>query len=80
MTSRSGKQFHINDVTLVNRTVESSFTFEPVDPENPVEWLVRIKGKVLEPAARFNTVVNVITDVKDEETSPMQIYGQLRPQ
>lgn len=80
VTSRSGKPFHIKDVNLVNRTVESSFTFEPVDPENPVEWIIRITGKVLEPAARFNSVINVISDVKDEETSPMQIYGQLRPQ
>lgn len=79
ITSRSGAPFEIKGVTLSNTTVDASFTYEPVDPENKTEWVITAKGSVLHPAARFNTVVNVLTDVKGEEMLPLRMYGQLRP-
>lgn len=80
VTSRSGQPFNITGATLNNRTITAKFVATPVDPELKTEWLIRVTGAVEQPAARFNTVVNVLTDVPDEEIIPLQLYGQLRPQ
>lgn len=77
--SRSGAPFEISAITLNNTMISSEFTFEPVDAEKRTEWRIRATGTVLNPAARFNTIINVITDVKGEEMMPLQMYGQLRP-
>jgi hypothetical protein len=79
VTSRSGKAFQITGATLNNRTVSAKFVATPVDPENPTEWIINASGTVEQAAARFNTVVNILTDVPGEELVPLQLYGQLRP-
>lgn len=79
VTSRSGKAFNITGATLNNRTVNAKFIATPVDPEKKTEWIVKVTGSVEQAAARFNTVVNVLTDVTGEELVPLQLYGQLRP-
>ncbi len=80
VTSRSGEAFNITGATLNNRTVSAKFVATPLDPEKKTEWIVKVTGTVDQPAARFNTVVNVLTDVPGEEIVPLQVYGQLRPQ
>lgn len=80
VTSRSGKAFELTGANMSNPAVHAEFTVEPVDPQAKTEWIVRAKGKVVAAAARFNTVVTLLSNVKDEETSEIQMYGQLRPQ
>ncbi|MEM9372479.1 MAG: DUF1573 domain-containing protein [Planctomycetota bacterium] len=80
VTSRAGKPFEITGANLNNRTVQVRFVATPVDPETRTEWIIKVTGTVEQAAARFNTVVNVLTDVPGEEIVPLQLYGQLRPQ
>lgn len=79
VTSRSGKPFELLGANMSNPAVLATFTVEPVDPETKTEWILKTKGKVLSAASRFNTVVTLLSDVPDEETSEIQMYGQLRP-
>jgi len=80
VTSRSGSAFEITGATLNNRTISANFVAIPVDPEKRTEWIIKATGTVEQPAARFNSIVNILTDVKGEELVPLQLYGQLRPQ
>lgn len=80
VTSRSGKPFELSAANMSNPAVDVTFTMEPVDPSVRTEWVLKAKGKVLSAAARFNTVVTLQSDIKDEELTEIQMYGQLRPQ
>ena len=77
--SRSGKPFEITGMALSNQSVAVEFEFEPVDPESKTEWIVRAKGSVRAAAPRFNAMVNILTDVPDEELTPFFMTGVLRP-
>jgi len=77
--SRSAQPFELTGAAMSNPAVAVDFTVEPVDPENKSEWIVRAKGRVLAVAPRFNTTVNLLTDVKGEELTPVQMNGVLRP-
>lgn len=76
--SRSAAPFEITGATLSNTAINAEFTFEPVDAEVRNEWIVRAKGVVATAAPRFNAVVNLMTDVKDEELTPLTVTGVLR--
>jgi hypothetical protein len=77
--SRTAEAFEITGAAMSNPSVAAEFTFEPVDPESRTEWIVRAKGVVRSAAPRFNATLNLITDVKDEELTPVQMTGVLRP-
>lgn len=77
--SRSAQPFELTGAAMSNPAVAVEFTVEPTDPENKTEWIVRAKGRVLSVAPRFNTTVNLLTDVKGEELTPVQMNGVLRP-
>ena len=76
--SRSAAPFEITGATLSNTAINAEFTFEPVDPKVRNEWIVRAKGVVATAAPRFNATVNLMTDVKDEELTPLPVTGVLR--
>jgi hypothetical protein len=76
--SRSATPFEITGATLSNTAINAEFSFEPVDPEVRNEWIVRAKGVAATAAPRFNAVVNLMTDVKDEELTPLTVTGVLR--
>lgn len=77
--SRSAQPFELTGAAMSNPSVSVEFTVEPVDPENRTEWIVRAKGHVSTVAPRFNATVNLLTDVKGEELTPVQMNGVLRP-
>lgn len=76
--SRSAAPFEITGAAMSNTAINAEFTFEPVDPEVRNEWIVRAKGVVATAAPRFNAMVNLMTDVKDEELTPLTVTGVLR--
>jgi hypothetical protein len=77
--SKSGTPFNLENVAFNTVALESTTTFEPANEEK-TDWIVKISGKVVAPAPRFNTPVRIITDVEDEKELTMQMYGQLRGQ
>ncbi len=77
--SKSGKPFEIKGVGLDTIALETAYEFKPVD-ESKTDWLVTLKGKVVNPAPRFNTELHLTTDVADEQQLSVQLYGQLRNQ
>ncbi|MEX0876480.1 MAG: DUF1573 domain-containing protein [Phycisphaerales bacterium] len=79
VVSKSGKAFELKSVALDTVALETEEVFEPANEEK-TEWVVRITGKVVSPAPRFNTQLHLTTDVKDESELTVQMYGQLRAQ
>jgi len=78
LRSRGAKPFRIRGINLNTAAVDAQWSYEPLDPETPTEWIIRVKGKVVGAAPRFNTQIHVATDVPDEELLKIQVYGQLR--
>lgn len=78
VTSKSGKAFEITSANANSIAIAVEYEFEPVDPELRNDWIVRITGKVVNAAPRFNTQLHIVTDVEDEENLTVQMYGQLR--
>jgi Protein of unknown function (DUF1573) len=76
--SKSGKPFNISNASCNTVAIDAQYEFEPVDPELRTDWIVRIKGTVVNAAPRFNTQLNLVTDVADEELVTVQMYGQLQ--
>tara|TARA_R110002073_G_scaffold37866_3_gene109033 strand:+ start:48758 stop:50008 length:1251 start_codon:yes stop_codon:yes gene_type:complete len=79
LRSKSGDAFEVKSVNSVNVVLDAQYTATPVDPEKRNEWTITVKGTVIHPAQRFNAQLNVLTDVADEETLTVQMYGQLQP-
>lgn len=79
LKSNSGKAFEIKAVNSLNVALDAEYTATPVDPEVRNEWTILVSGTVMHPAERFNSQINVITDVADEEELTVQMYGQLQP-
>ncbi len=79
VVSKSGKGFKLESVGFNTIALESEVTYEPVNEEKS-DWLVKITGKVVNPAPRFNTPIMIQTDVADEKELTVQMYGQLRNQ
>jgi hypothetical protein len=79
LRSKTGKAFEIKSLNSINVVLDAEYTAEPVDPELRNEWTIRVIGKVIHPAQRFNAQLNVVTDVPDEEMLTVQMYGQLQP-
>lgn len=79
LRSKSGKAFEVKGVNSSNVVLDAEYTAEPVDAEKRNEWTIRVKGTVTHPAQRFNSQLNVITDMADEEMMTVQMYGQLQP-
>jgi len=79
MRSKAGNAFEIKSVNSINVVLDATYSAEPVDAEKRDEWLITVKGTVINPAQRFNTQMNVVTDVADEEMLTVQMYGQLQP-
>ncbi len=77
--NRKAEPFEVKGVTLANQAVDVEFTYEPVDSENPTEWVIRAKGTVRSAAPRFNATVNILTDLPGEEITPFFLTGVLRP-
>ena len=77
--SKSGTPFNLESVAFNTIALESETTFEPANDEK-TDWIVKITGKVVAPAPRFNTPIRITTDVEDEKELTMQMYGQLRAQ
>ena len=78
VTSKSGDAFEITNVNANSIAIEVEYEFTPVDPELRNDWIVRIKGKVVNAAPRFNTQLHIVSNVEDEENLTVQMYGQLR--
>jgi Protein of unknown function (DUF1573) len=78
--SKSGKAFAITNATADTVALDATYEFEPVDPEIRNDWIVRVKGTVVNAAPRFNSQLHLVTDVKDEEQLTVQMYGQLQRQ
>lgn len=76
--SLTGKAFNISHANADSIAIEAQYEFAPVDPEVRTDWIVRVKGKVVNAAPRFNTQLHLVTDVVDEEQITVQMYGQLR--
>ncbi|PCI09583.1 hypothetical protein COB72_06005 [bacterium] len=76
--SKSGSAFTISSAVANSIAIEANYTFTPVDEELRNDWIVKITGKVVNSAARFNTQLHIVTDVEDEEQLTVQMYGQLR--
>lgn len=79
LRSISGAPFEVMGVNSSNVVLDAEYTSEPVDAEKRNEWTIRVKGSVSNPAQRFNSQLNVITDMADEEMMTVQMYGQLQP-
>ncbi len=79
LRSRSGSPFTIKSVNSTNVALDANFEFEPVDPEKRTEWIVRLKGSVINPAPRFKGKMHIVTDIADEQMVTVQMYGQLQP-
>ena len=79
LRSKSGDAFEIKSVNSVNVVLDAEYTATPVDPEKRNEWTIKVAGTVIHPAQRFNAQMTVVTDVADEETLTVQMYGQLQP-
>lgn len=79
LRSISGAPFEVKGVNSSNVVLDAEYTAEPVDAEKRNEWTIRVKGTVINPAQRFNSQLNVITDMADEEMLTVQMYGQLQP-
>ncbi|MBO6513973.1 MAG: DUF1573 domain-containing protein [Phycisphaerales bacterium] len=79
LRSISGKPFEVKGVNSSNVVLNAEYTAEPIDAEKRNEWTIRVKGTVAHPAQRFNSEINVITDMADEEMVSIQVYGQLQP-
>ncbi|MDF1809013.1 MAG: DUF1573 domain-containing protein [Phycisphaerales bacterium] len=80
VTSKSNTAFEIKNAYANSVALDAVYTYEPVDPERRNDWIVRVTGKVIAPAPRFNTQLHILTDVQDEEQLTVQMYGQLRDQ
>tara|TARA_R110002072_G_scaffold150953_7_gene299965 strand:+ start:23841 stop:24941 length:1101 start_codon:yes stop_codon:yes gene_type:complete len=80
VVSKSNTAFEIKSVNADSNAIEANYEFIPVDPELRNDWIVRLKGTVVNSAARFNTQLHIATDVKDEEMINVQMYGQLQRQ
>ena len=78
--SKSGKAFEIKSANTNTIAIDATYEFVPVDPELRTEWIVRVKGTVVNAAPRFNTQLHLVTDVQDEEQLTVQMYGQLLAQ
>jgi len=79
LKSKSGKGFEIKSINSTNVVLDAEYTASPVDPEKRDEWVIKVAGTVIHPAQRFNAQLHVVTDVPDEETMTVQMYGQLQP-
>ena len=76
--SKTGKAFEIKNAIANSIAIDATYEFEPVDKELRNDWVVRVVGKVVNAAPRFNTQLHLVTDVEDEEQLTVQMYGQLR--
>lgn len=79
ITSKSGKPFAITSAGVNNLALDATYSYVPINEEK-TDWILTIKGKVVNAAPRFNTQIHVTTDMQDEEKLTIQMYGQLRAQ
>ncbi len=74
----TGAPFEITSANSNTVALDAEYTFEPVDPEVRNDWIVRAKGTAVNVAPRFNALLHLVTNVKDEEQATIQMYGQIR--
>lgn len=77
--SRSGTPFNITDIPLpVGQDLITGVTFEPVDPANPIEWIVKFTGEAVKAAPRINGIFEISTDVDQESVLKLPFIANVR--
>jgi len=76
--SRKGNPFNVLGVEFSEGNIGGVITFEPKDPENPVEWLISFTGTPTVTETRLAQQLLVKTDVDGEEVVRIEMRGVVR--